>query len=473
MAATTDEIATALMGALYGLVKVSLGDSDNDPTNDPFVAWCKPGIPFEPADFQFAKNMLMGQGTTEEEKMANSLFQSTQAAGFSRFVDFVPSADGIVGGDLTGGVLRPSSAQLSKVYKHVLDSMQVADLGGSEDVDAQIQALTAEAVPMEAAYMERAANYNAARDALLMARAQAGFSTTAKLEFQVKGASLMAAEKQAKQAWEVNGFKTQYETIQAEIRSLRARRNPALMLDEAVSNYDASSRGMDATFGEARFTIPFPGSFAENEKGWSDFALKLSSVDQLSSAKTTKWSASGGVGWGSLKLGAEGSGSTTQKLSINNTNNFGLKMKIAQVPLLRDWFDPWVLRSEFWRFKAGSIEEHENAVVSDGASPPNGLLIAWPVTAIFGRKIEITMDELKDETSELVKTLKAEGKGGWGFGVVNVGGSYERNSEEKKQKTHVANGALTVEGMQLLGFVCEAIGKAPNPKDGLGWVGGT
>lgn len=92
----------------------------------PFVYWCKPGVPFEPDDFRFSKFMLIGQGANEEERAADAALQMTQAAGFTRFVDFVPSVSGVVAGKMDGGILQPGSATLSEIYKRVLESSQVA-----------------------------------------------------------------------------------------------------------------------------------------------------------------------------------------------------------------------------------------------------------------------------------------------------------------------------------------------------------
>jgi hypothetical protein len=117
MAKTTDEVATALMNSLYGFVDASLGDEDDDSAHDPFVCWCKPGIPFEPDDFRFSKFFLNGQGANEEERATDANLQMTQAAGFSRFVDFVPSVAGVEGAKMAGGVLLPGSATLSELYK--------------------------------------------------------------------------------------------------------------------------------------------------------------------------------------------------------------------------------------------------------------------------------------------------------------------------------------------------------------------
>jgi hypothetical protein len=308
---------------------------------------------------------------------------------------------------------------------------------------------------------------------MAQASAKARLSQEAVLKFNADGRRLKAMRDQAEKKWEIDGFKTPYESLLAEIASLRTKRMPAIWRTEALANYN-DTEGEDPTFGEVRLTIPFPGSFAFGNKGWSAFDVGVQGIDQFSTKKSTKWGGSGGFGWGSFKIGGSAGGSTDQTLAINNTNNFSLKMSVTQIPLLRPkWFDPWFLRSEFWRFNPNSIEGQNKALVSDGGNPPNGLLVGWPTKALFVRDVEIGLEELKDETSELVQTLKAEGKGGWGFGVLNLGGSYERNKEEKKHKMELSQGKLKVEGMQLAGLLIEPMGKkSPNPKEGLSWNGG-
>jgi len=54
MPKTPDEIANALMSGLYGLIAKATGDIEGGTEDDSFIAWCKPGIPFEPDDFRFA-----------------------------------------------------------------------------------------------------------------------------------------------------------------------------------------------------------------------------------------------------------------------------------------------------------------------------------------------------------------------------------------------------------------------------------
>ena len=471
MAKTIDEIGNALMGGLYSLVSKAAGDVTSDAGDDPFICWCKPGVPFDPEDFRFAKYMLSGQGASEDEKVADAALQLTQAAGFSRFVDFVPSVNGVHEGRVDGGVLRPGSAALSEVYRRILESSQVAELPDPAGLAEKIAKLREEAKPMQEAYFKHQDAYTTAKAELVSARLRAAYSAKDKLEFQAKGAMLKSKVTQALQAWEVDGFKSQYENNQAEILSLMTRRKPAIWRAEALNNYNSLPEGTDATFGEARFTLPYPGGFAASNSGWTSFAMETKAAEELSTSKTSKWGGSGGIGWGSFKIGASGSGSTTEAQKVSNTENFSLKLSIAQVMLLRNWFDPWFLKSEFWRFNPASVEGANKDVVSDAGSPPKGLLTAYPVSAIFVKDVEIGMDELKDESSELVKTLKGEGKGGWGFGALNIGGSYERNGEVKNHAVNVANGKLTVQGLQLVGLSCEMMTRSPKPKEGVAWVG--
>jgi hypothetical protein len=471
MPKSPEELANALMGLLYSYATMATGGKPDDPSTAPFVAWFKPGIPFAPEDFRFAQYITRGQGATVADKQADAALQLAQASAFSKFIDFVPSTDGVREGEFDNGVLKPSSATLSNTYKEILESGLPAELPQPEGINEKIAALVAQAEPMKAAYDEHRKAYMAAQAARIAAQIKTTYDPAAELEYYSLGPGLESDETAAFDNWEISGFKTQYENIQSEILALRSTRSPALWLKEALDDYRRGALGTSPVFGEARLTLPFPGSFAQNVDGWSTFGFKVEHSDSLATAKSRKWGASGGIGWGSFKIGGSGGGSTSESLSITNTDGFELSLSIAQIPLLRDWFDPSYLRMPYWKFNPGTPLGDQNTVVSDGGDPPKGILVAYPVSALFVRDVRITMAELRDENSELVKTLKAEGKGGWGFGVINAGGSYETSSSEKKAEHDLSNGTLTIKGMQLVGVICDLLGPAPRPKDGLTWAG--
>ena len=472
MGKTPEELANAVMNYLYNIVKGTAGGIDDAHPEDPFISWCKPGIPFEKDDFRFSKFFLTGQGDTPEKKQDDLVLQLNQAAGFSRFVDFIPTVNGIYGGNIREGILRPGSGQLSVFYKRILESSQTAALAPTAEVNAKIKELTEQAKPLAEAYFEYQAKYFAAKAEYVDARLKALASSTAALEFQVKGAGLKAKVTQALEQWETFGSKTEYENTMADILSLRSKRTPALWRSEALSDFNSLPEGSNAIFGEVRSTTPFPGGFAFNESGWTNLSVTIKDGDQLTQGKSTKYGAAGSLLWGAIKLGGGGSGSTDEKLNINNTDNFEISLSLAEVSLLRNWFDPFFLQSEFWRFNPQSVEGLDGTIVSDGGGPdgkqkPEGMLVAYPVSAIFVKDVKITMNELNDTNSELSKMVKAEGGGGWGFGVFNVGGSYERNGKTNKVVTRFDEGTLTIAGLQLIGFRCELMSRSPNPKEGL------
>ena len=101
------------------------------------------------------------------------------------------------------------------------------------------------------------------------------------------------------------------------------------------------------------------------------------------------------------------------------------------------------------------------AELSDGGNPPHGSLVAFPISVIFASDITIDFKELHDETSELVKSIKAGGN--VGYGPFKLSGSYKRDTQEKNVHSDVNENGVKVSGMQILGFRCRLLGKTPNP----------
>lgn len=476
MAHTEEEIASTVMSKLYQYVSLAAGNEDEGTQDDPFICWCKPGIPFLAEDFEFAQFRVNGQGTTEDERMNNLVKQKIQAAGFSKFADFIPSVNGVVEGKVEGGILRPGSAGLSTIYKRILESSQVVELPQSEEVSKKISALQAQAAPLQENYQKLSDEYDIARANFGMKRIESSYSPAARLKFEAEGPGLKKKMIQAKDNWEISGNKTKYENITAEIQSLRGLRSPAIWRKEAIDLLETMAIE-DPQLGTIFPIYPYPGSFAQNIAGWTKISVSTSHIDKLSQVKNSKYSVGGKIGWGSFKLGGDASRSTSSELTVSNTENFGISLKITQVSLMRPWFDPWFFKSSFWRINPASMEAQEGKIVSDGGgdngvNPPKGDLIAYPVTAIFVSDINITMDEFKDENSDFVKKFNISGGGGWGLGAISASGSKDSSDQTKKSVIDTTKGEMTIPGMQLVGYLCEMMGKSPNPKTGLKWVGG-
>jgi hypothetical protein len=474
MSHTEEELANAVMSKLYDHVAKVLGDVTDGSQDDPFICWCKPGLPCSPEDFRFAQFLVNGQGATNEERINDLAKQKIQSAAFSVLVDFVPSVNGIIGGEDKDGTFRPSSEPLSKIYKKMLEVSDVAELPQPEGIDEKIAALQAQAAPLQESYDKFSEEYDIARANFVTKRNEASYSAEALLKFEAEGPIAEKKMNRARDNWEISGNKTKYENITAEIQSLRIKRSPAIWLKEAVEIYEKMA-SENTALGKFFPVYPMPGSFAQNMAGWQEISIETSHIDTLNQQKSSKYAVDGKIGWGSLGIDGGASGSTTSELTVKNTDNFSLKLKITQVSLIRPWFDPWFLKSPFWRIKPSSMEGQAGKVVSDGGdgeiSPPKGELIAYPVMAIFVSDVAIKMDEFKDENSNFVTNFKASGGGKWGFGVFSTTFNREKSAQTTTSDIDHATGEMKMSGMNLIGYVCEMTGKAPNPKDGLKWVG--
>ena len=126
--------------------------------------------------------------------------------------------------------------------------------------------------------------------------------------------------------------------------------------------------------------------------------------------------------------------------------------------LVRAWIDFPFLESRAWRLSPDAIEVSK---LSDGGTPPKGMMVAYPTSVIFARNIHINFNEMHDEKSELHKQLKA--KGSAGYGPFKIGGHYSRDEQEKKVDYDFNERGLDVKGMQIIGFRCHLLKKSPNP----------
>jgi hypothetical protein len=208
-----------------------------------------------------------------------------------------------------------------------------------------------------------------------------------------------------------------------------------------------------------------PGNFFSNGAGWPEFKFEHTQVNHFESHKTSQWDSQASLAW-KLSFSGNGAGTTTSNTIVDHTDKFTFRCSLAQVPLIRPWFDTTFLESRAWKFGPAAIDMTE---LSNGASPPQGLLVAYPTSVIFARDLTIDFAELHDETSELNKTIKAGGKAGWG--LFNLSGSYQRDSQTKQVQSTITEEGLKVSGLQILGFRCRLLKKSPDPLPSIqNWV---
>ena len=133
--------------------------------------------------------------------------------------------------------------------------------------------------------------------------------------------------------------------------------------------------------------------------------------------------------------------------------------------------------SKTWRFDPGNPDVKTD-LLTDGGSPPQGLLAAYPTSMIFIRKLNLQFGDNKGFSNYLATqhSDSQEASGGFSFGPFSFGGgashfSQNANATQNSGFSHTDQG-VSVPGMQVIGFKCHVLTKkAPDPDPKIkNWV---
>jgi hypothetical protein len=476
----------ALMARLYAGLTDGSEDLVKANERQRFISWCLPGIPIEADELRFAEQGLVGMGPDAAAQGRDTALLRDQASRFARLVDFVPDASAIFGKQQQVASFQSDAGSLSRTYERVLKQSQVVKSELTEEQRATLERFRNVLYPEQEvtdlvtgktetrrvegpilkAYKEFQAKYENALFAFNDARVKAmiGATPEAVTSFSFNGDALRRRVRDAEGEWAAAGHRGDVETMLAVVDQI-GQRDLTLWKADLVDRFDRSKL-LDGLGQQFWWTSLTPGGFAGSEAGWTNFEFKEEEIKQFSHAKTRQWDVNGKLGIGRLSIGGEGSGSTATKLEVKDVTGLHVKFQVAQIPLEYSWLDEYFLRSRAWRFAPDAIETEQ---LSDGGAPPTGAMVAYPTSVIFLRKVVVDFKELHDKNSELHKTLKAKGGGGWGW--LNLGGSYSRDEQKKTVESTLREDGLTVDGLQIIGFRCHLLDKAPNPLEDVEWTG--
>jgi len=127
------------------------------------------------------------------------------------------------------------------------------------------------------------------------------------------------------------------------------------------------------------------------------------------------------------------------------------------------------VRMRAWRFPpnippgllGAEIPGVDSKVLSTGERPPRGHMFAYPTSALFARNIKITFREFEFASNETRKHIEAGGS--VGYGPFSLGGTYKKDTHERKVDSSFDHQTLTVPGMQIIGFKNYILPKSPFP----------
>ena len=467
-----DDLLVAVMNKIASILNG--GDANAPQSPNTYIAWCRPGIPFQPEDLQFAVKGISGKDGEETKTLVRN------AAEFSRVVNAVPTAhivgqgsyeqNGKMAWDVYDKVLRFSQvpqAELTQAEKDKIKkfrdlfvrTVKVKDIITDEEKEVS------EDSPMmktynakKSAYEDAALEYNNKRLAALNAD-----NALVVQDFTLNGSTYRSRVKAALADWTTNGYKNDVEQINAYINQV-SQKDMTLLKADLQDKFEKGKMTDPNSGAEFYLSGFYPGNFVNNTKGWTKFTFNSSNKNAYSKDTSSSTSGGGGGGWGLWSASASASTSENTSLKKMDESEFAMEFSIAQVTIGRPWLSPEFLTSPAWKWNGEASE-----MLSDGASPATGLMPAYPTTAIFVKDIKITSASMSDFYNEVNKA--AQGGGSVGWGPFSVKASHSQSSKEVTSSLSKDGKTLTVDGMQLIAFKCFALPLSPNPdKKITSWV---
>jgi hypothetical protein len=532
------EIANAIMGKLYDVL--TNGDATVPKSADNFFSWCTPGIPVEASDFQFLTQGFTGvvkkaavdtmkaatggtgasgssgagasgsgdtpaSGLTPAEldqlRASDTAQLYVQAEALSRIVDFVPDVTKINNDQFAKFAVMNDEGTLSEVFERTLKMSQVMESVLPDDVKKKIahfqDLLVAKTVktdlitgdkvevsgpsPLVTLYHEKMAAYDAAALEYNSHRidAIAGDNPKAVSYWAINANILRDAVKAAMADWITTGYKEDYEKIAAYISQVEGR-DLTLLKQQYFDDLEKARLTGLASGSDYFYSSLVPASFATS-RGWSHFSFSSGDFSRHSNSKfnSSGWSAEASGGF--FGFGAHGGGSHSESKATFDgsfsSDNFSLSFEIAQIPIVRPWFKSSFLVSKTWRFDPGN-PDMKNDLLSDGGSPPKGLIPAYPTAIVFIRNLNMELGHSEGFSHFLDQhsSSSQSGGGGFSFGPFSCGGSashYTTKGNTQRDYGSSWNGhGLSVPGMQIAGFKCHVLPtKTPNPSPDIkAWV---
>lgn len=476
MAQTLDQLGSTLLAQLSNIVNGGDGRAPASP--DTFLTWCTPGLPFDPGDFDFAAG---GFGAAADAEGYRRLLQ--QAFNFAQLVDFLPTFSAPYNRVDQEYVNRPSQQRLSRIYADILRFSLVAKQELTDEQKAKLDkfrklmrvtkveknlvtdAETETTVdgPVMVAYNEKMADYVTERLAYNKVRIKADSAKgpdgiEAVADWASNSELYWLKVKAAQDAWVSGGYRNEVDQMNAYINQTTMR-SMALWKQGLLEDLDKAEQAATTPGSVFEFTTLIPGNFA-HAGGWTGYGMNHEEVTANTHSESESWAAGGGVGFGLWSFGANASSSSSSYSSDYNCESFRLSMELAPVLISRPWFAAEFFQSRGWTLKRGQGWTYDD-FPSDGARPPKGNLIGYSTIALFARNIVIESQEFATAYQASQSTTSVGGSVGWG--PFCLSGSYSSSESDTHFESHVDGAKITVPGMQIIGFVNELVGKAPNP----------
>lgn len=480
MAFPLNDLGEALTTQLYQ--SIMGGDNKVPPPKDKFFTWCVPGLAFNENDFDFCETGLLaapdGSPLTAEESRRLD-FQAYQLA---MLLDFIPDVGMAYTKEEQQGAFSPDAGKrLSVMYGEILRNSKVVHREPSEEEQKEIERLqnkltrtvtrtdpvtdeiieAPEDSPMVKAYTDYMERFDEAQRTYTTKMISAAVATGADglgavTDWRLNGDSYLRAVTRAGEAWAASGYRNAVN----EIRQMLNQASQRGMVFWKSRLEEQLRKGMQNTNeGNYAYTTLVPPGFAK-AKGWTTLGIKSSSTAWANHNKTSSWE--GGLSvplpWG-FSVGASAGGSREETKGDVELSSFEMEFAFTQTVIVRPWFYPEWFDNRGWTLEKGDGWTFDQ-MPSDGKRPPAGEFVGYPVQAIFVRDVKIKSEEFVSHYNKVASSSSGGGSIGWG--PFSLKGTYSRSQTDEEFESDAKGEWLKIPGMQIIAFVNQLLGKAPN-----------
>jgi hypothetical protein len=391
------DLMQALMAKLYATITGN--DGNIKMPRNKFVTWMLPGIPFEAKDFLYCAKGLIGETAEQTQELAHQAFV------LSKLFDFVPDVNNeFVDTTMQQTLFTSTQDNISSVYRDVLKYSRVLNNELSdkekeklqkfrnllmvtkeiEDIITDEKKMVTEPGPLTLAYTAKMNDYIEAADEYmnLLIDAQSAKGNDPEAIRRVaawtnKSKFIRKKMEAAEMAWVSQGYKNEYEIINAYIDQV-TQKSMVLYKQDLLRKFNSSllTSVNEGTAGDFYYTTLLPGNFAMSP-GWTEFTFYEGDYDTHYNKNTSQWSAGGGLKLGLFSIGGRASGSKVEIATDQKATKFTATLEFTQVPICRPWFDPGFFSMRAWTLdKTWSLNFDKK--VSDGAEKPVGRVSSIP-----------------------------------------------------------------------------------------------
>lgn len=466
MGMDNNEVMAGLLGKLYTILtapdEINQGATDSAKTT--FISFCSPGIAVSEPDLTF------GDLSTKDQIIAN--------ARFSQLTNYIPNPVGFwsMAGDLTWNIYKDAITNVKLPVSELTEKEQkmlqkaenfLVETVTKVDPFTEEQTTTTQPTAAYKAYQNMFSKYQAAlatyNDMLINAKAKTA-SPDAVQRFNLNGPAARQAVVNAYQEWGSVGYREYVQEANGIISNLTGR-GPQALYDQLKAAFNMDAR-TDPVTGEVYYTtLYFPEGvltprFAQS---WQTFTFAVDQSSEYAEQSAVSWG--GGVqgSYGLFSAGASAAYSKEQSHSHADTSGMRISVELTQVPLLRSWWSPWIFKSHGWDWdKSAGF-----GPVSNGETPPQGLMPIFPTQVILARNLQVDMDMTSKDNTSFMESIKTETA--VGFGPFSLRGNYAHTQSRSTHDFTASQSGISCPGPQIIGFICEMLPKSPDPDPNLNW----